>query len=202
MSSPQKTPAVETSMSLRTWALLGLLSLMWGCSFPFVKVALGGGRPSFTTNDGRFSARIRGVMLMALSNKFGVSLDPASRGPHASKTMSFLAMDDPGHLRLRTLVSKGFTPRRIRELEPNVHSAASLIQVRIDVGDLSPKYFAWESGQSHDDPLAFVNIRDLVFVDFDLTPHLGVVGNGIYVGLRRHVHVLEGVLLNHVSGHR
>lgn len=26
-----------------------------------------------------------------LSNKYGVSLDPASRGPHASKTMSFLA---------------------------------------------------------------------------------------------------------------
>ncbi|WP_319429944.1 cytochrome P450 [Mycobacterium sp. RTGN5] len=59
-----------------------------------------------------------------LSNKFGVSLDPASRGPHASKTMSFLAMDDPGHLRLRTLVSKGFTPRRIRELEPRVTEIA------------------------------------------------------------------------------
>lgn len=55
-----------------------------------------------------------------LSNAYGVSLDPASRGPHASKTMSFLAMDDPAHLRLRTLVSKGFTPRRIRELEPRV----------------------------------------------------------------------------------
>jgi len=59
-----------------------------------------------------------------LSNKFGVSLDPASRGPHASKTMSFLAMDDPSHLRLRTLVSKGFTPRRIRELEPRVNEIA------------------------------------------------------------------------------
>ncbi|KUH99670.1 cytochrome [Mycolicibacterium acapulense] len=59
-----------------------------------------------------------------LSNKFGVSLDPASRGPHASKTMSFLAMDDPDHLRLRTLVSKGFTPRRIRELEPRVTEIA------------------------------------------------------------------------------
>src|SRR4029079_16528471 len=59
-----------------------------------------------------------------LSNKFGVSLDPASRGPHASKTMSFLAMDDPAHLRLRTLVSKGFTPRRIRELEPRVTELA------------------------------------------------------------------------------
>ncbi|GLE53659.1 cytochrome P450 [Mycobacterium montefiorense] len=38
--------------------------------------------------------------------------------------MSFLAMDDPGHLRLRTLVSKGFTPRRIRELEPRVTEIA------------------------------------------------------------------------------
>ncbi|KZS69924.1 cytochrome P450 [Mycobacterium pseudokansasii] len=59
-----------------------------------------------------------------LSNRDGVSLDPVSRGPHAAKTMSFLAMDDPAHLRLRTLVSKGFTPRRIRELEPRVTELA------------------------------------------------------------------------------
>ena len=39
--------------------------------------------------------------------------------------MSFLAMDDPAHLRLRTLVSKGFTPRRIRELEPRVTEIAA-----------------------------------------------------------------------------
>ncbi|WP_167097478.1 cytochrome P450 [Mycobacterium sp. DL592] len=57
---------------------------------------------------------------VALSNKLGVSLDPISRTPEAHRTMSFLAMDDPAHLRLRTLVSKGFTPRRIRELEPRV----------------------------------------------------------------------------------
>jgi len=57
---------------------------------------------------------------VALSNKLGVSLDPISRTPEAYRTMSFLAMDDPDHLRLRTLVSKGFTPRRIRELEPRV----------------------------------------------------------------------------------
>lgn len=56
----------------------------------------------------------------ALSNKLGVSLDPISRTAEAYRTMSFLAMDDPGHLRLRTLVSRGFTPRRIRELEPRV----------------------------------------------------------------------------------
>merc|ERR1711960_67792 len=34
-------------------------------------------------------------------------------------------MDDPDHLRLRTLVSKGFTPRRIRELEPRVTEIAT-----------------------------------------------------------------------------
>jgi cytochrome P450 len=56
----------------------------------------------------------------ALSNRLGVSLDPISRTPEAYRTMSFLAMDDPAHLRLRSLVSKGFTPRRIRELEGRV----------------------------------------------------------------------------------
>lgn len=62
----------------------------------------------------------------ALSNAYGVSLDPVSRTPDAHKVMSFLAMDDPGHLRLRTLVSKGFTPRRIRELEPRVIELARM----------------------------------------------------------------------------
>ena len=60
-----------------------------------------------------------------LSNTLGVSLDPISRTPEAYRTMSFLAMDDPDHLRLRTLVSKGFTPRRIRELEPRVLELAT-----------------------------------------------------------------------------
>ncbi|TDZ79060.1 Cytochrome P450 130 [Mycobacteroides salmoniphilum] len=60
----------------------------------------------------------------ALSNTNGVSMDKASFGPHAKLVMSFLAMDDPEHLRLRTLVSKGFTPRRIRELEGQVVALA------------------------------------------------------------------------------
>jgi cytochrome P450 len=55
-----------------------------------------------------------------LSNANGVSIDKLAFNPHAHRIMSILAMDDPGHLRLRTLVSKGFTPRRIRELEPRV----------------------------------------------------------------------------------
>ncbi|OBG52451.1 cytochrome [Mycolicibacterium fortuitum] len=61
---------------------------------------------------------------VTLSNKHGVSLDPISRNDEAHRVMSFLALDDPGHLRLRTLVSKGFTPRRIRELEDRVTEIA------------------------------------------------------------------------------
>lgn len=60
----------------------------------------------------------------SLSNKHGVSLDPISRNDEAHRVMSFLALDDPAHLRLRTLVSKGFTPRRIRELEGRVTEIA------------------------------------------------------------------------------
>ncbi|QLY31339.1 cytochrome P450 [Nocardia huaxiensis] len=51
-----------------------------------------------------------------LSSANGVSLDPAAWGPHAHRTMSFLAMDDPEHLRLRKLVYQGFTPRRVTEM--------------------------------------------------------------------------------------
>src|ERR1700751_744062 len=60
----------------------------------------------------------------SLSKNDGVSLHQVKRGPHAPKTMAFLPMDDPPHLRLRTLISKGFTPRRIRELEPRVTELA------------------------------------------------------------------------------
>jgi cytochrome P450 len=55
-----------------------------------------------------------------LSNANGVSLDPTAYGPHASKVMSFLAMDDPRHARMRSLVQHAFTVRRIRELEPRI----------------------------------------------------------------------------------
>lgn len=54
------------------------------------------------------------------SNAMGVSLDPAAWGPHAHQTMSFLAMDPPRQTRLRSLVSRGFTPRRVAELEPRI----------------------------------------------------------------------------------
>ena len=56
------------------------------------------------------------------SSAHGVSLDPAASGPHAHRTMSFLAMDPPMHGRMRGLVSRGFTPRRIAEMEPRILS--------------------------------------------------------------------------------
>jgi cytochrome P450 len=58
------------------------------------------------------------------SNRNGVSLDPAAYGPHAHKSMSFLAMDPPKHTRMRSLVSKGFTPRRVAELEVRIRAIA------------------------------------------------------------------------------
>jgi cytochrome P450 len=54
------------------------------------------------------------------SSANGVSLDPAAWGPHAHRTMSFLALDPPRHTRMRALVSRGFTPRRVRELEQRI----------------------------------------------------------------------------------
>ena len=58
------------------------------------------------------------------SNRDGVSLDPAARTPQAQATMSFLAMDPPRHTRMRALVSRGFTPRRVADLEPRIREIA------------------------------------------------------------------------------
>jgi hypothetical protein len=41
-------------------------------------------------------------------------------GPNAWRSMSFLAMDPPRHGRFRTIVSRGFTVRRITDLAPHI----------------------------------------------------------------------------------
>lgn len=58
------------------------------------------------------------------SNRHGVSIDPAARGPAARAGTSFLAMDPPEHTRFRGLVSRGFTPRRVDALEPRIREIA------------------------------------------------------------------------------
>ncbi|MHB8680698.1 MAG: cytochrome P450 [Acidimicrobiales bacterium] len=55
-----------------------------------------------------------------LSNSNGVSLEPAAYGPHAHRAMSFLAMDAPRHTRMRSLVSRAFSVRRVAEMENRV----------------------------------------------------------------------------------
>ena len=83
--------------------------------------------PVYRNTDGDFWALARHDDVsdafrdnLRLSNSWGVSMDPASYNENAEYAMSFLAMDDPRHLRLRKLVSKGFTPRRVGELAPRI----------------------------------------------------------------------------------
>lgn len=56
------------------------------------------------------------------SSAQGVSLDPAATGPEARRTASFLAMDEPMHGRMRALVSRGFTAKRVLDLEPGIRA--------------------------------------------------------------------------------
>ena len=60
------------------------------------------------------------------SNAMGVSLDASAWNKDAHRVMSFLGMDPPRQTRLRSLVSKGFTPRRVRELEPQIQRLTDL----------------------------------------------------------------------------
>ncbi|WP_183093347.1 cytochrome P450 [Nocardioides stalactiti] len=56
------------------------------------------------------------------SNRMGVSLDATAWSPDAHKVMSFLGLDGAEQARVRKLVSAAFTPRRVRELTPEVQA--------------------------------------------------------------------------------
>jgi len=56
---------------------------------------------------------------VTFSNAKGVSLERSSQGD-ASATASFLAMDPPRHDQMRALVSRGFAPRRVADLESQI----------------------------------------------------------------------------------
>ncbi len=70
-----------------------------------------------------------------LSNTQGVSLE-REQVREARLVMSFLGMDPPRHDHLRNLVSRGFTPRRVRDLEPRVRDLARhYIDAFVDKGE-------------------------------------------------------------------
>lgn len=61
---------------------------------------------------------------VTFSNRMGVSLDASAWNADAHRVMSFLALDGTEQTRLRKLVSAGFTPRRVRELTPQIQTLA------------------------------------------------------------------------------
>jgi cytochrome P450 len=83
--------------------------------------------PVYRNDDLDFWALSRHVDVTAafrdvatFSNADGVSIEPSATGPQAARTMSFLAMDPPRHGRMRALVARGFTRRRVADLEPHI----------------------------------------------------------------------------------
>ena len=59
---------------------------------------------------------------------YSSSLGPAleNRGQVPGELMSIIGMDPPRHVKLRNLVSRGFTPRRIAALEPEIRRIAKI----------------------------------------------------------------------------
>ncbi|MBF6331000.1 cytochrome P450 [Nocardia transvalensis] len=54
----------------------------------------------------------------------GLRMEPAFWGPQAERFFSFVAMDPPKHTRMRGLVTRAFTNRRVQSLEPRVREIA------------------------------------------------------------------------------
>jgi len=59
-----------------------------------------------------------------LSSAGGVSLERSSQAD-ASETASFIAMDPPRHDHMRGLVARGFTPKRVADMEPRIRAIAT-----------------------------------------------------------------------------
>ena len=58
------------------------------------------------------------------TNTGGISLEVGQLSADSTAVLSVLAMDPPRHDRIRALVSKGFTPRRVADLESSIRALA------------------------------------------------------------------------------
>jgi cytochrome P450 len=94
--------------------------------------ALRANSPVYRNSDLGFLALSRHADVVAgfrdherLVNSGGISLEMGDFGKDMSATLSFLGMDPPKHTRMRGLVSRGFTPRRVAELEPRIRTIAT-----------------------------------------------------------------------------
>jgi hypothetical protein len=58
------------------------------------------------------------------TNTGGISLEVGELSADSTAVLSILAMDPPRHDRIRALVSKGFTPRRVADMEPSIRALA------------------------------------------------------------------------------
>jgi cytochrome P450 len=88
--------------------------------------------PVYRNDELRFWALSRHADVVAgfkdherLCNSGGISLEMGDLGQDMSAVLSFLGMDPPRHTRMRGLVSRGFTPRRVAELEPRIRALAT-----------------------------------------------------------------------------
>ena len=76
--------------------------------------------------------------------------------PHGNSLPMMISMDDPDHLRRRLLVNSGFTPRRVREREPEIRAICDEIIDRVcSVGRCD---FVWDIAA----PLPLLLIGDML----------------------------------------
>jgi hypothetical protein len=68
------------------------------------------------------------------TNVGGISLEVGELSADTSEVLSILGMDPPRHDRIRALVSKGFTPRRVADLEPGIRALAVRYLERVREG--------------------------------------------------------------------
>ncbi len=66
-----------------------------------------------------------------LTNRQGISLEVSDLGDNIELVLSILGMDPPRHTKMRALVSRGFTPRRVAQLEDSIRELATTYLDRV-----------------------------------------------------------------------